>query len=201
MQHSGEQFLAGEQFPAGDAGSDPACLGTKQELLLQVLRDYGRVRIRALGTSMLPALWPGDVLGIERTDGGEICGGDVVLFERCGQLFAHRVVAAWGFGQRRMVRTQGDSVSHTDRPFRASQVLGRVEVVVRAGHETRLGRPGAFSLTASWLFRQPGLLRRVSLALHSRYRRWAAWKPTDDAWRESGIHVTNNHVIYTQVIY
>ena len=47
----------------------------KQELLLQVLRDYGRVRIRALGTSMLPALWPGDVLDIERTDGGEIGGG------------------------------------------------------------------------------------------------------------------------------
>ena len=196
MQHSGEQFLAGEQLLAGGAGSDAACVALKQELLLQVLRDYGRLRIRALGTSMLPTLWPGDVLGIERIDGGEVCGGDVVLFERCGQLFAHRVVAAWGFGQRRMVRTQGDSVSHTDRPFRASEVLGRVEVVDRAGHQIPLGRPGAFSLAASWLFCQPGLLGRVSLALHSRYRRLAAWKPTDDARPESGIQV-----IYTQVIY
>jgi signal peptidase len=195
MQHSGEQFLAGQQFPAGGAGSDAACAAMKQELLLQVLRDYGRVRIRALGTSMLPALWPGDVLGIERTDGGEICGGDVVLFERRGQLFAHRVVAAWGFGQRRMVCTQGDSIAHTDMPFRASEVLGRVEVVVRAGREIPLGL-GAFNLTASWLFRQSGLLRRVSLALHSRYRRLAACKATGDARPESGIQA-----IYGQVIH
>jgi hypothetical protein len=153
----------------------------KQELLLQVLRDYGRVRIRALGTSMLPALWPGDVLDIERTDGGEIGGGDIVLRERSGQLFAHRVVAAWGSGRRRMVVTQGDSIPHADQPFRASELLGRVEVVVRAGHEIPPSHPGAFGLAASWLFRRSDPVRRISLALHARYRRLATRKLTGDA--------------------
>jgi hypothetical protein len=161
----------------------------KQELVLEVLRNYGCVHIRAFGTSMLPALWPGDVLGIARTDGDEIAGGDIVLFERRGQLFAHRVLAAWGSGRRRVVVTQGDSISQTDPPFRASEVLGRVEVVVRAGHESAPGHPGAFSLAASWLFRQAGWLRQVSLALHSRYRRLAAWKPAGDAPPESGVLV------------
>ena len=183
MQPSGEQFLAGA------AGSDPVRVAMKQELLLQVLRDYGRARIRALGTSMLPALWPGAVLGIKRTDGGEIGVGDIVLFERSEQLFAHRVVAAWGPGQGRMVLTQGDSISHTDRPVRASELLGRVEVVMRAGHEIPLGRPSAFSRLASWLFRRSGPLRRVSLALHSRYRRLAAWKSTGDARPESSVRM------------
>lgn len=183
MQHSGERFLAGV------ADSDPARVAMKQELALQVLRDYGRVHIRAFGTSMLPALWPGDVLGIERTDGGEIGGGDIVLFERRGQLFAHRVVAISGSGKQRVVLTQGDSISRTDPLFRASELLGRVEVVIRAGREIPLGRPGAFSLVASWLFRQSGQLRRISLALHSRHRRLATWKPTGDAQPESGILV------------
>ncbi len=183
MQHSGEQFLARA------AGSDPARVAMKQELALRVLKDYGRVRIRVFGTSMLPALWPGDVLGIERTDGSEIGPGDIALFESRGQLFAHRVLAVCGSGEQRVLFTQGDSIPHTDRPFRASELLGRVEVVVRAGREIPLCPPGAFSLVASWLIRRSGPLRRVSLALHSRYRRLAAWKPAGDARPESGIPV------------
>jgi hypothetical protein len=32
------------------------------ELAAEVIRSFGRVRLRATGTSMLPAIWPGDVL-------------------------------------------------------------------------------------------------------------------------------------------
>ena len=211
MQPSGEQFLVPAQLPGGrgsgtlsepraqasgpgsasHAGSDPVRVAMKQKLLLlQVLRDYGRVRIRAFGTSMLPVLWPGDVLGVERTDGGEIRRGDIALFERREQLFAHRVLAVCGSAEQQVLLTQGDSVPHTDPPFRASELRGRVEVLVRAGDEIPLERrPGVFSRIASWLFRQSGPLRRVSLALHSRYRRLAARKSTGDARPESSVRM------------
>jgi len=36
------------------------------ELAAEVLRSSGRLRLRATGTSMLPAVWPGDVLSVCR---------------------------------------------------------------------------------------------------------------------------------------
>jgi hypothetical protein len=149
----------------------------KQELALEVLGGRGRVRFRAFGTSMLPALWPGDVLDIERNAEGQIREGDIALFKRQGKLFAHRVLAVCGFGDQRVMLAQGDSISRPDPPFLASELLGRVEAVVRGGDEIPVKRrPGAFSRAASWLFRQPGLIGRFSLALHARYRRLAAGK-------------------------
>ena len=41
------------------------------ELAGEMVRTFGRVRVRVTGTSMIPAVWPGDVLVVERRAGGK----------------------------------------------------------------------------------------------------------------------------------
>lgn len=171
MQHCRQQFLA----KAVDRDSGRSTV--QRDLVLEVLRDHGRVRIRAFGTSMLPTLWPGDVLSIERTDLGRIGGGDIVLFMRCGRLFAHRVLAVGG-GTDRILITQGDSVHRMDPPCAASELLGRVIGVLRGGSEIQLER-SCFSRIASWLFCRTGWLGGAPLTLHTWWRRMAARERTD----------------------
>ena len=62
------------------------------ELAAEVLRSWGRLRLRATGASMLPAVWPGDVLSVRSQGVVEALPGDIVLFGREGRLVAHRVV-------------------------------------------------------------------------------------------------------------
>jgi len=38
----------------------------KRDLSLETLRSQGSVRMRALGTSMVPSIWPGDVVSVEK---------------------------------------------------------------------------------------------------------------------------------------
>jgi hypothetical protein len=38
------------------------------ELVAEVLRSFGTIRFAATGWSMLPSLWPGDTLMVERPD-------------------------------------------------------------------------------------------------------------------------------------
>ncbi len=64
----------------------------KGRLFLEVLRSFGAARLAVTGTSMLPAIWPGDVLEVRRQGVGDAQRGDVVLFLRDGRLVAHRVV-------------------------------------------------------------------------------------------------------------
>lgn len=145
----------------------------QRDLALEVLRDHGSVTFRAMGTSMLPAIWPGDVLSIERTATERIQRGDVVLFRRAERLFVHRVVA-FGGGADCVLITRGDSVPQPDPTFPSSDLLGRVKGIVRGGRSIRLERsPGPLSRMASWLFRQPDWLSRPSLMLHACRRRMA----------------------------
>ena len=68
----------------------------KCELAGEVLRSSGTLRLRAMGWSMLPTVWPGDTLVIERIHSDAVSEGDIVLFGRDRRVFAHRVVAKSG---------------------------------------------------------------------------------------------------------
>lgn len=101
-----------------------------QELLRQSMRASvaaetlcraGRVAIRVYGTSMLGAIWPGDVLVFERCDFEGVRIGEVVLYRRDEQLVAHRVV---GISAGELI-TRGDSLWQNDFPVRGEDVLGR----------------------------------------------------------------------------
>ena len=62
------------------------------ELAAETLRSFGQLRLRVNGASMLPAVWPGDILTITRDAASPALPGDIVLFGRKGRLVAHRVV-------------------------------------------------------------------------------------------------------------
>ena len=98
------------------------------DLVAEVLRRFGRVRLRAYGGSMSPAIRPGDLLNVRHTPAEGVRRGDVVLFWRGGRLFAHRVVARTPGG---MVTTRGDAHWHDDPAVPAEDVLGIVQSVLR----------------------------------------------------------------------
>lgn len=103
----------------------------KRSLAMEMLRTTGLLRLQATGSSMLPALWPGDTLTIEACDRDYIKPGDIVFFARDGRYFIHRVLRkspGWG-GQ--VLITRGDSLPQNDPPIRNDELLGRVSGIQR----------------------------------------------------------------------
>lgn len=136
---------------------------TKNELAAEVLRSYGELRLRVIGSSMLPAIWPGDVLSIRHCGPAEVDVGDIVLFIRCGRLFAHRVVAQ----SAECLVTRGDGMVDPDPPVSESELVGRVTQVDRGG---RTFRPASkLSLggrIAASIFRRSETAGRLVTRLH-----------------------------------
>ena len=108
------------------------------ELVAEVLRSAGQVRLRALGASMLPAVWPGDILHVHRSHPEEIRPGDIIMFARAGGLVAHRVVEKLPPGARGEPHgvqwlTRGDRHRANDAPVSMRELLGRVTAIERRG--------------------------------------------------------------------
>jgi signal peptidase I len=110
----------------GNASIEMGC-GLAEE----VIRTFGEVRLRVFGTSMVPAMLPGDVVTIRRAGLEEISSGEVVLFAQNARLFVHRVVSqkaispAWKIEDACIV-TRGDRLQHEDPPVSSRELLGRV---------------------------------------------------------------------------
>jgi len=154
----------------------------RSALVAEVLRRENQLRVRGEihGESMLPALWPGDVVKIESCSLDEVRPGEIVLAQRDDRLVLHRLVAdrgANGFVLR------GDSARHPDPEYPPDALLGRL---VRDSHETggRSETSEHARLIAEWLgakwsravgilFCYCGLARRLSLKLHGRRQAWA----------------------------
>jgi hypothetical protein len=104
------------------------------DLVGDIVARFGRVRLRATGRSMLPTIWPGDVLVVTRARLPQLSIGDVVLYRRGSRLCAHRLLGLLGpapgsAGAR--VITQGDGLSTEDAPVEFADLLGRVSAVER----------------------------------------------------------------------
>jgi len=154
----------------------------RSALVADVLLRSGRlrqsVRLRVHGESMLPALWPDDVVEIASCSPEDAQPGEIVLALRDGRLFLHRLLAPCepsGFLLR------GDSMPGPDPQFPPGAMLGRL--VRRVGEER-----GIAAITQRWfavecsralgaLFCHCGLARRLALKLHSRRTASArAWR-------------------------
>jgi phage repressor protein C with HTH and peptisase S24 domain len=109
--------------------------GTEQEesLAAEVLQSYRELRLRVTGPSMLPAIWPGDILSIHPCGVAEAGLGDILLFTRDGRLFAHRVVSRSG----ECLVTRGDGVPDLDPPVKPGELIGRVFEIVRGRKRLR----------------------------------------------------------------
>lgn len=114
---------------------DPAHLA-KCELAAETLRLGGRLRLQVNGLSMVPTIWPGDMLVIERAGFSKIENGEIVLFFREQRLFAHRVINCTAGNP--YIATQGDAMPAADAPVSACELLGKVVFV---GHGTKCMAP------------------------------------------------------------
>ena len=106
------------------------------ELAAETLRTSGRLRLRVTGWSMFPSVRPGDTLMIERVELDSVDCGDIVLFERGGQLYVHRVVRKSGA----KILTRGDAMPQADPEVEEQELLGRVRLILRHGERVEVRR-------------------------------------------------------------
>jgi hypothetical protein len=143
-------------------------LGDAPELGLaaEILASGGTVRLRAFGTSMLPTLWPGDILTIE----GESCrpaAGDIVLVLLNQRPFVHRVKERRDRDGQPQWITCGDAVPQSDPPATDSELLGKVSFIQRNRRViVPSRRVSAGARAVAWLLCHFDRFRSVCLHLH-----------------------------------
>ncbi|HXY49139.1 MAG TPA: S24/S26 family peptidase [Terriglobales bacterium] len=138
----------------------------RQSLAVEVLEKSGCLQLSARGHSMLPTLWPGDVLTIRTQTIDQTRVGDIVLFARGGRFFVHRIVRVSRASGEFI--TRGDAMPQEDGSLRSDELLGSVMSVTRF-------RKNVPVHACSWLRRLAGLslaysdrLRSLVLRAHSR---------------------------------
>ena len=132
------------------------------ELAAEVLRSSGRLRLRVSGASMLPAVWPGDVLSVSRRSAAQALPGDIILFARQGRLFAHRVVERTIHQGAAYWITRGDRLDHHDPQVSSRELLGRITSIQR-GHRRIVPRLSFWGRIASWILRRSEFCTRLLL--------------------------------------
>jgi signal peptidase len=99
------------------------------DLIADVVRAQGTVHLKVAGSSMVPTLWPGDLVTVGRCEPSELQTGSLIVFRQDERLIVHRLMH-WEGG---CVVARGDASSRFDRPAPASDVIGRVESILRDG--------------------------------------------------------------------
>jgi signal peptidase I len=139
----------------------------KCELAGEVLRSSGRLHLRVMGWSMLPAIFPGDTLVIEPANSESVGKGDIVMFHRDRRLFVHRVSGKSGSAPHLQVVTQGDGMPNPDPPVFSSQLLGRVSFIVRDGRGLEPAKIQGLPMRAvAALVRRSSSVARVVVGVH-----------------------------------
>jgi len=138
----------------------------------EVLRSYGRLRIVARGSSMVPSIFPGDVLVVKRDPLARLRPGQIVLASREGRFFAHRVVRLTALGGKPRVITRGDALRQNDPAFQQEEILGRVTAVIRGQKNIQLLGEGDLrgKRILRWAIRNSERITAGVLWLHSRLR-------------------------------
>jgi signal peptidase I len=102
-----------------------------------VVRTFGRVRLRVFGTSMVPTILPGDLISVQRAVISEISNGEIVFYARDGRMFAHRVVGCMQSPGGSLLIARGDRLRHNDPPISSSELLGKVISIERGNFQWR----------------------------------------------------------------
>jgi len=136
----------------------------KCELASEVLRSTGMLRLQVTGWSMLPAVWPGDQLVIQRAGSKDVTNGDIVLFGRDRRLFAHRVVSV--SPEDSGILTRGDSMPAPDPIVREDELLGKVSFIVRNGKCIAPRQPRRSQRAIAALIRSSNVAARVVVGVH-----------------------------------
>ena len=151
--------------------SSPESWDAAQSVLAaDALRRTGRLRLRARGESMLPALWPGDEVELVGCNLENVHLGEIVLAHREGRFFLHRLVAR---EERGRFVLRGDSMPASDPSYASAALVGRLVGVLRSGRIVPL-RPRAWARPLGWLLYHCGPARRLVLRLQRLRNSWAS---------------------------
>jgi len=140
----------------------------KLGLAAEMLRSCGVVHLELRGTSMLPSLWPGDLLTIQSADDDEIVPGDIVLVLRHKRFFVHRVVERRRAQDRFWWITRGDAIPDNDLPVSASELLGLVTGIRRANRScVPSRRVSMFRPAVARMLHRSDRFRNITLRIHA----------------------------------
>lgn len=139
----------------------------KCDLAGEVLRSSGILRLRVMGWSMLPSVWPGDTLVIEPIISDGVLKGDIVMFSSGRRFVAHRVMARRRDSGDWRVQTQGDAVPSPDSPVDQGHLLGKVSFILRKGKCIEPRRNLSFpERAAAAVFQRSAFAARVVVGVH-----------------------------------
>ena len=131
-----------------------------------LLRSTGKLQLRVTGTSMLPTLWPGDLLSIQSCNIEQVQPGEMVLYGRGNRFVIHRVTScSVGNGQRFFV-TRGDCMPQADQAVEGQQLLGKVQEIRRQGTVVAESKLVWLNRLAGRAMSHCDLLMRIVLRLH-----------------------------------
>src|SRR5262249_17680919 len=121
------------------------------DLAAEVLHRFGEVRFVAHGSSMIPSIYPGDLLTVRSDSPADPRRGEIVFFLLGGRPFVHRVMRKWPERNRIAFATRGDALPKEDPSVDASQLLGRVTSILRRGKPVAIvAKPGRFTRAHRW---------------------------------------------------
>jgi signal peptidase I len=140
----------------------------KLELAADILRSFGELRFVARGASMIPAIFPGDVLLVRHQPLAAISRGDVALWSDNECFFAHRVLRLEHMREESAIVTCGDALREEDAPVTHREFLGHVYAILRRGKRIELARaPGLLSGGIASLARRSDFFSRWLLRYNS----------------------------------
>jgi len=139
---------------------------SRNNLAVEVLQKTGTLRLSAFGYSMLPTLYPGDILTIMRETLGAIQPGDVVLFARDDRFFIHRNLRSVQRGSETALVTRGDSMPHRDEAIVASELLGKVIAIGEGGKARPVPPCTVWRRTVGLVLAYSARLRSLALRWH-----------------------------------
>jgi signal peptidase I len=99
-------------------------------LATEMVTTLGHLSLRVSGTSMVPAILPGDLISIEPASVAEVAPGEIVVFAREGRLVVHRVVSRNDGGAPGLI-TRGDRTKRDDAVVSSMELIGRVTRIDR----------------------------------------------------------------------
>lgn len=138
----------------------------RQNMAVELLRSYGFLRLRVLGQSMLPTIWPGDVVTIVRALADAMEIADIGVFRRDHRFFVHRVKNILGIAGATRFVTRGDSTADDDPFFPADTLLGKVVLIQHKNRSPVLSRHFPLcARAAGWLFARSSPLRNLALRI------------------------------------
>jgi signal peptidase I len=155
------------------AGTPHACQVAKTGLASEVLRSFGELRLQVEGSSMLPSIYPGDILTVRRAEIAGVVPGDIVLYTREDRLYAHRIVEKICDSEGVLLLTRGDTLAENDPPISPAELLGQVTSIARGPFRLAPGRePSAYGRVVAGLVQRSMWFAAFVLRLHGLRRRW-----------------------------